>query len=137
MIDSPVLIAIIDDDPSVCRALQRLVRSFGMRASTFPSGETFFHVLALGENPSCVVVDIQMPGMNGFQVQQRMLQEHLDIPVIFITAHMDKDFAERAAAAGVIGFLDKPFTDHALMMLIQRALCRTGGNDTRSNGKVE
>ena len=136
MRDSPALIAIVDDDPSVCRALQRLVRSFGMRASTFPSGESFFHAIASVDKPDCVVVDVQLPGMNGLEVQQWMVQEHLDIPLIFMTAHTDDDVAERVGAVGAVGFLDKPFADSSLMELIQRALHRPGGKGPGPDGEV-
>jgi FixJ family two-component response regulator len=136
MIDSTVLIAIIDDDPSVCRALERLVRSLGMRASTFPSGESFFHTVASVDKPDCVVVDVQMPGMNGLEVQERMDLEHLDIPLIFMAAHTDEAVAKRVVAMGAVGFLNKPFADNSLIELIQRALHRPGKNGIGSNGKV-
>jgi FixJ family two-component response regulator len=136
MIDSPAFIAIIDDDPSVCRALQRLVRSLGMRASTFPSGESFFDAVASVERPDCVVVDVQMPGMTGLEVQQRMVQEHPDVPLIFMTAHADDVVAKRVVALGAVGFLNKPFADSSLIELIQRALHRPGENGQASNGAV-
>jgi FixJ family two-component response regulator len=118
----PALVAIIDDDPSVCRAIKRLVRSFGMRASTFPAGEPFFDAVASVEKPDCIIVDVQMPGMSGFDVQRRMIAEHPDIPLIFMTAHANADLAVRASASGAIGFLDKPFSDRRLLDLIYRAL---------------
>ena len=138
MIDSPAFIAIIDDDPSVCRALQRLVRSLGMRASTFPSGESFFDAVASVEKPDCVVVDVQMPGMNGLEVQQRMVREHPDIPLIFMTAHVDEVLAKRIVATGAVGFLSKPFADSSLIELIQRALHPTAqnGRPSSSNGQA-
>jgi FixJ family two-component response regulator len=136
MTDSPAFIAIIDDDPSVCRALQRLVRSLGMRASTFPSGESFFDAVASVERPNCVVVDVQMPGMTGLEVQQRMVQEHPDIPIIFMTAHTDEVAVERIVAMGAVGFLSKPFADSSLIELIERALHRPGENVLASNGRV-
>ena len=135
MIESTVLIAIIDDDPSVCRALKRLIRSLGMRASTFPSGESFFHTVASVEKPDCVVVDVQMPGMNGLEVQERMVQEHPDIPLIFMTAHTDEAVANRVVAMGAVGFLNKPFADNSLMELIHHALHRPGANGIGSIGE--
>lgn len=132
----PAFIAIIDDDPSVCRALKRLVRSLGMRASTFPSGESFFHAVASVEKPDCVVVDVQMPGMTGLEVQQRMVQEHPDIPLILMTAHTDELVAKRVVSMGAIGFLLKPFADSLLIKLIQLALHRPGENGLTLNGRV-
>ena len=136
MIDSPAFIAIIDDDPSVCRALQRLVRSLGMRASTFPSGESFFLAITSVEKPDCIVVDVQMPGMNGLEVQVRMVEEHPDVPLIFMTAHTDEAVAKRVVAMGAVGFLSKPFADSSLIELIERALHRPGENGLASNGRV-
>ena len=75
MRDTPALIAIIDDDASVCRALQRLIRSFGMRTSVFASGELFLLSLESAERPGCALLDVQMPGMNGLEVQSRLTQE--------------------------------------------------------------
>jgi FixJ family two-component response regulator len=128
MTDSPAVIAIIDDDASVCRALQRLVRSLGMRATTFRSGESFFHAVATAKKPDCVVVDVQMPGMNGLEVQRRMVQEFPGIPLIFMTAHTDDAVARTGAAMGAVGFLHKPFSDSSLIELIERALHRSGEN---------
>lgn len=133
---SPALVAIVDDDASVCRALMRLVRSLGMRAVTFPSGESFFHSIPSAERPDCIVLDVQMPGMNGLEMQQRMVQEHLHIPLIFMTAHSDEVVAKRVAAAGAVGFLHKPFSDRSLIELLERALHVAGANNSGSNGDV-
>ncbi len=136
MTDDPAFIAIIDDDSSVCRALHRLVRSLGMRASTFPSGESFFDAVKSVEKPDCVVVDVQMPGMNGLEVQQRMAHEHPEIPLIFMTAHAEEVVAKRIVGLGAVGFLSKPFPDSSLIELIQRALHRPGQNSLPSSGEA-
>jgi FixJ family two-component response regulator len=136
MRDPPALIAIVDDDPSVCRALKRLVRSLGMRASTYPSGESFFLALESVEKPDCVVVDVQMPGMNGLEVQERMVQEHPDIPLIFMSAHTSEVVTKRVAVVGAVGFLAKPFADSSLIELIQCALHRARQIGPGSNGEV-
>jgi FixJ family two-component response regulator len=132
MFDSSALVAIIDDDPSVCRALQRLVRSLGMRASTFLSGESFLHAVASVEKPACVVVDVQMAGMTGLEVQQRMVQAHPDIPLIFMSAHRDELVARRAVDMGAVGFLNKPFSESSLIELFRRALRRPAENGLAS-----
>src|SRR5271165_480678 len=121
MRDTPALIAIIDDDASVCRALQRLIRSFGMRTAAFASGELFLLDLASAEWPDCVLLDVQMPGMNGFEVQEQLARDRLRLPLIFITAHSDEEFEGRAFAAGAVGVLQKPFTDQSLIELIRCA----------------
>jgi FixJ family two-component response regulator len=131
---TPALIAIIDDDASVCRALQRLVRSLGMRTSAFTSGESFLLSLASAERPDCALLDVQMPGMNGLEVQRRLALEGIALPLVFITAHEEDGIAERAIAAGAVGFLQKPFTDQSLIKLIRRALHLGEGRGDRTTG---
>ncbi len=116
------LIAIVDDDPSVRRALRRLVRSFGLQAETFHSGEGLLRALASSKRFGCAVMDVQMTGMNGFEVQRRLAVLGIALPLVFVTAHNDEGVAERAIAAGAVGFLEKPFRDESLISLIRRAL---------------
>jgi CheY-like chemotaxis protein len=85
MRDIPALIAIIDDDASVCRSLQRLIRSFGMRTAAFASGELFLLFLASAERPDCALLDVQMPGVNGLEVQEQPVRDRFDLPLIFIS----------------------------------------------------
>ena len=118
----PNLIAVIDDDASVRRAMKRLLRSVGMVAETFDSGLSF---LALLESlpsfkPDCVVLDLQMPGMTGLEVQRRLAGSKL--PVIFITAHDESAVRERALAAGAIAFLRKPFDDQLFIYTLREGL---------------
>ena len=122
MTDMTPVIAIVDDDPSVRRALERLVRSFGLRAQTFPSGEGLLSAVAASESFGCVVLDVQMPGMNGLEVQRHLVVRGIALPLVFITAHEEVGTAERAMAAGAIGFLQKPFSDQSLIELIRLAL---------------
>jgi len=128
------LIAIVDDDPSVRRALQRLVRSFGLRAETFHSGEGLLHALSSSQAFGCAVMDVQMPGMNGLEVQRRLALDGIALPLVFITAHEEDGVAERAMAAGAVGFLQKPFTDHSLIELIRRALQPGNGRGNVTTG---
>ena len=134
MRDTAALIAIIDDDASVCRALQRLIRSFGMRTAAFASGELFLLSLASAERLDCALLDMQMPGMNGLEVQRRLALEGIALPLVFITAHEEDGIAERAIAAGAVGFLQKPFTDQSLIKLIRRALHLGEGRGDRTTG---
>ena len=118
------LIAIVDDDESVCRALQRLVRSLGMVGQTFPSGLAFlelFEALPMFR-PDCVVLDVQMPGMNGLEVQNELRRTHRSLPVIFITAHDELDVRERALASGAVAYLRKPFNDAAFAQTLRAAM---------------
>ena len=117
-------IAIVDDDESVCRALKRLARSLGMDAETFTTGREFIDLLGAMPSfqPDCVILDLQMPGMNGLEVQERLAQSGSPVPVIFITAHDEVGARERALAAGAVAFLRKPFNDELLVKTLHAAL---------------
>jgi FixJ family two-component response regulator len=123
---SKPLIAIVDDDESVCRAIKRLVRSLGMEADTFASGKEFIDLCEAmpSFHADCVVLDVQMPGINGLEVQERLVRSGNPIPVIFITAHDEAGVRERAMAAGAVAFLRKPFNDELLIKTLCEALKR-------------
>jgi FixJ family two-component response regulator len=116
------LISIVDDDPSMREMLVSLIRSLGYRACAFASGEEFLASDDL-EAFSCAVTDIHMPGMNGFELKQR-LDDKRDspLPVIMITARTEPDIDERAISSGAIGLLRKPFDVEALARFIEKAL---------------
>ena len=120
------LIAIVDDDESVCRAVRRLVRSVAMDAETFSSGQDFLDLLDAMPSfqPDCLILDVQMPGMNGLDVQDRLAKSGNSVPVIFITAHDEVGVREKALAAGAIAFLRKPFNDDLLIKTLREALKR-------------
>jgi FixJ family two-component response regulator len=120
------LIAIVDDDASVCRALKRLLRSLGMNAETFASGQEFIDCLEAMPSfrADCVILDVQMPGMNGLEVQEWLGRSTSPIPVIFMTAHDEAGVRERAMAAGAVAFLRKPFNDELLIRTLRAALER-------------
>jgi FixJ family two-component response regulator len=123
---SKPLIAIVDDDESVCRAVRRLVRSLTMDAETFSSGQQLLDLLDAMPlfQPDCLIVDVQMPGMNGFDVQDRLTVAGSTIPVIFITAHDQVGVREKALATGAVAFLRKPFGDELLIKTLHEALKR-------------
>jgi len=118
------LIAIVDDDESVCRAMSRLVRSLGMEANAFASGREFVDRIETTPSfqPDCVVLDVQMPGMNGLEVQERLASLGNPLPVIFITAHDEAGVRDRALAAGAVAFLHKPFNDELFITTLRQAL---------------
>ena len=124
MSKSKPLIAIVDDDESVCRAMKRLVRSLGMDANAFTSGQEFIDLIETMPSfqPDCVVLDVQMPGMNGLEVQQRLASSGNRLPVIFITAHDEAGVRDRALAAGAVAFLRKPFNDESFITTLHLAL---------------
>ena len=116
------LIAIVDDDASVCRAMRRLVRSLDMEAESFSSGKEFLEQLAAlpSFKPNCVVLDLQMPDMTGLEVQQCLAGSGL--PVVFITAPDEVGARERALAGGAVGYLRKPFNDALFANTVRAAL---------------
>jgi FixJ family two-component response regulator len=126
MNETKPLVAIVDDDPSVCRALKRLVRSLGMNAETFASGREFVDLIEAmpSFHPDCVVLDMQMPGLNGLDVQVRIARSGKPLPVIFITAHDDAMVRQKALVAGAVAFVRKPFNDELFIKTLDEALKR-------------
>jgi FixJ family two-component response regulator len=123
---SKPLVAIVDDDESVCRAVRRLVRSMAMDAETFSSGQQFLDLLEAmpSYQPDCLILDVQMPGLNGLELQDRLLARGNTIPVIFITAHDQVGAREKALSFGALAFLRKPFDDELLIKTLSEALKR-------------
>lgn len=120
MIHDPV-IAIVDDDPSVRRSLHRLLESAGYRGHTFASAEAFLDSLSRSR-PACLVLDVHLDGMNGFELQTCLMEAGAEVPIIFITAHDDAGTRARMEQSGAAGHLRKPFDDAALLDLIRRAV---------------
>jgi two-component system response regulator FixJ len=114
------LIGIVDDDASVLRALSRLLGGAGFAVKAFSSAEKFL-ALEHPESIKCLVLDIQMPGLSGFELQERLAETDVSIPIIFITAHDDVLTRERARKGGV-AYLPKPFDAHSLLKAIAAAL---------------
>lgn len=110
----PPVVYILDDDDSVRRALGRLIRSEGLRWEAFASGEAF--LAGLPEHATgCVIMDIRMPGLTGYDVQQRLRSRGQSIPVIALSAQEDEDARTRARALGAVVFFRKPVDDQALL----------------------
>ncbi|MGZ8530361.1 MAG: response regulator transcription factor [Candidatus Binatia bacterium] len=127
------LIAIVDDDASVCRALERLVRSLNMNAETFNSGAQFtkFIETVTSFHADCAILDVQMPGMTGLEVQAWLAQAGNALPIIFITAHDEVGVRERALASGAVAFLRKPFDDELLIKTLRAALASDAAGGVR------
>jgi FixJ family two-component response regulator len=115
------LIAVVDDDMSVRRALARLLRAAGYRTETFADADAFLANL-VRHPPACLILDVRMPGMSGLELYEQMLAERRAIPTIFITGHGDSRMAARAIAAGAAGFLLKPFEDEQLLEAVRGAV---------------
>jgi FixJ family two-component response regulator len=115
------LISVVDDDESIRTTTTRLIESFGFRAAAFESADSFLRSGQLHDT-ACLIVDVQMPGMNGLQLQSRLAAEGCGIPIIFITAYDDKESRGRAMQAGAVAFIGKPFNDEQLLQTIRSAL---------------
>ena len=115
------LISVVDDDESIRRTTALLIESFGFRAAAFESAETFLGSDQLRDT-SCLIVDVQMPGMDGLQLQSQLAATGCRVPIIFITAYDDEESRRRAMQAGAVAFLGKPFSDQELLRTIHSAL---------------
>ena len=112
---------IVDDDPSIRRSLERLVRSEGYQVEVFVSARQF---LERGDikKPDCLVVDVRMPGQSGLDLQQVLETAGSTVPIIFITGHADAPLAEQALRAGAAELLAKPFDGEVLLDAVRRAI---------------
>ena len=121
MTRDPSIVMIVDDDDSIRRAVRRLMKSFGFAVETFASAEEFLDSDRL-EKTSCLILDIHMPGMDGLELQERLVASKYAIPIIFITAFTDDRARVQALKAGAVGYLAKPFADEELLNCIHAAL---------------
>jgi FixJ family two-component response regulator len=117
------LVAIVDDEKAVCRAVSRLVISAGFESETFSSGEEFLRSCR-ERTPDCLILDLRLPGMNGFQLQQQLATDHCRIPIILVSAHDDPGSRRQALQSGAFAFCGKPFpfNDEALLEAIHSAM---------------
>jgi FixJ family two-component response regulator len=118
---STQLIAVVDDDELVREATKELIETIGLAARTFVSAESFLDSDYVSQT-SCVIADVHMPGLNGFQLHRQLLDSGRDIPIIFITAFPDERFRERALKGGAICYLKKPFNPTHLLTCVRSAL---------------
>lgn len=114
------LIAVVDDDPSVLRALKRLLSAWSYRAETYESARAFLNALGDGR-PDCLIVDLHMPDMTGLELQRHLVRAQIDIPIIVITAHDEEGMRERCRSAGAKALLTKPLQERTLLDAIARA----------------
>jgi len=117
------VIAVVDDDPSVREGLSSLIRSAGLRVETFASAQEFLSRSG-AETFSCLVLDLQMPGLSGLDLQKHMAEAEMETPIVFLTGHGDIPASVRAMKAGAVEFLTKPFDEQDLLQAIQEAIER-------------
>ena len=123
MTEAAPVVFVVDDDPSVRRAIKRLVESVGLQVELFGSAQEFLRA-ERPNAPSCLVLDIRLPGISGLDFQRELADANIHIPIIFITAHGDIPMTVRAMKAGAVEFLTKPFRDQDLLDAIHFALNR-------------
>jgi FixJ family two-component response regulator len=121
MSDAASLVFVVDDDISVRQSLELLIQSAGWRCETFASANEFLARPRLVV-PSCLVLDVSLPGLNGLDLQKRVAVERIDMPIIFITGYGDVPMTVQAMKAGAVEFLTKPFSDEVLLNAIGSAL---------------
>ena len=117
------VISIVDDDESVREAMSALVRSLGFSVATFASAEDFLDSDRV-DDTSCLITDVQMPGLSGIELQSRLIADGRDMPVIGVTAYPEESIRTRMLEAGAVGFLSKPFNDERLIDCLATALKR-------------
>jgi FixJ family two-component response regulator len=126
----------IDDDVSVRRGLTRLLRSAGYKSETFESASDFLARQPYS-GPSCVIVDVRMPGLNGIELQEDLIKRRREETLVFITGHGDIPMCAQAMKAGAVDFLRKPFRNDELLQCVQNALIRSADQRRRSAEKNE
>ena len=123
------MVFVVDDDPQVRASIQGLLKSAGLRSECFGTAEQFLQRQPPG-GPSCLIVDVSLPGISGLDFQQQLKKAGFQIPIVFITAHGDIPMTVKAMKSGAVEFLTKPFEDQALLGAVQQALA----SDTARRG---
>jgi FixJ family two-component response regulator len=123
MAERKAIVFVVDDDASVRAGLGSLIRSAGLRVETFASAQEFL-ARPRADVPSCLVLDVRLPGLSGLDLQKRLAEVNIEIPIVFITGHGDVPTSVQAMKAGAVEFLTKPFVDQDLLDAIQQAIKR-------------
>jgi len=134
--DVAEMVFVIDDDESIREALKSLIRSVGLSVETFASAQDFLES-SRPDVPSCLILDVRMPGLSGLDLQRDLAEAHIHVPIIFITGHGDIPMSVRAMKAGAVEFLTKPFRDQDLLDAIQQALERDRQARSQQAGTAE
>jgi FixJ family two-component response regulator len=121
--ESKAIVFVVDDDVSMREALESLVRSAGFSVETFASAQDFLG-RRRADGPSCLVLDVRLPGLSGLDLQKKIVDANREIPIVFITGHGDVPTSVRAMKAGAVEFLMKPFSDRDLLDAIEQAIKR-------------
>jgi FixJ family two-component response regulator len=130
------LVFVIDDDASVRKGVSRLLRSAGYKSEAFESASDFL-ARKQHSGPACLIVDVRMPGLNGIDLQETLIQRRREEQLVFVTGHGDISMCAQAMKAGAADFLPKPFRDDELLHCVEGALIRSAGQRRRSAEKNE
>jgi FixJ family two-component response regulator len=122
--DQEAIVFVIDDDASIREALSGLLRSVGLQSKMFASTAEFFLHGKLPDRPSCLILDVRLPGLSGLDFQAELAKANTQIPIVFLTGHGDIPMSVRAMKAGAVEFLTKPFRDQDMLDAVQLALER-------------
>jgi len=136
MIPSNSLVFLIDDDASVRKGVLRLLRSAGYKSEAFESASNFL-TREQHSGPACVIVDVQMPGLNGIDLQNVLIQRRREEQLVFITGHGNIPMCAQAMKAGAVDFIPKPFRASELLQCVERALARSADQRRRGADKAE
>ena len=123
MTEAAAIVFVVDDDAAMRQSLSNLIRSVGLRVEAFASAQEFLRSKR-PDVPGCLVLDVRLPGLSGLDLQKRIAEADIEIPIIFITGHGDIPMTVRAMKAGAVEFLTKPFRDQDLLDAVQQALER-------------
>ena len=133
---SSPIVFIVDDDENMRLAMQRILKTVNLRAELFATAQDFLQ-RHIPDVPSCLVLDVRLPGMGGLEVQQKLIESGINIPIIFITAHGDIPMTVKAMKSGAFEFLTKPFRHQEFLDAIQQALQRDQLSRRQRNAMAE
>src|ERR1700681_3173652 len=136
MTEDAAVIYVVDDDKATRHALSSLLRSIGLVVALFESADDFLKS-DFQDAPGCLVLDVRMPGLSGLDLQSRLTEMGLDLPIVFMTGHGDIPMAVQAIKAGAVEILTKPFRDQDMLDAIQQALARDGASRSEKAENVE
>jgi two-component system response regulator FixJ len=127
---------IVDDDQAVARSLRWLIETVRLKVETFSSAQQFLDGYD-SSKPGCLVLDVRMPGMSGLDLQERLVTQRIEVPIIFITGHGDVQMAVRAVQSGAFDFVEKPFNDQDLLGRIQKAIVFDAAQRSKNAQRVQ
>jgi FixJ family two-component response regulator len=120
----PLLVAVVDDDASVRKAIRRLLVASKLCVETFASGEEFLKSLA-SHSPDCLILDLHMPGLSGLDIQRHIARTSVNLPIVIITAHDESEARAKCLSAGAAAYLQKPIDDQVLLAAVAAAVHRS------------